>query len=141
MITAVEANDLKRVKTLLNHNPQLAVSRDRRGDTPLHWAAEWGCADVAELLVERKADVNAKDKTGWTPLHYAASFGHRNVAELLLTNKADVNAKDTSGHTPLHYAAMQNADPAGGPTAGVQPATPDALKEVGDLLRSHGGCE
>ena len=53
------------------------------GGTPLHWAAEFGRKDVAELLLASKAEVNAKDITGATPFHAAATLKHEDVAELL----------------------------------------------------------
>ena len=61
--------------------------------------------NVAELLVAKKAEVNAKDDKGDTPLHSAAKYDHKDVAEFLLANKADVNAQNNSGNMPLHAAA------------------------------------
>jgi len=59
------------------------------------------------LLIEHKAEVNAKSTFGETPLHFAAAEDHTNVAELLLANHAEVNAKDSRGWTPLHIAAAK----------------------------------
>jgi hypothetical protein len=39
-------------------------------------ACELGLMDVAEKLLARGADVNAKGKKGWTPLQWAVSEGH-----------------------------------------------------------------
>jgi len=76
-----------------------------KGETPLHWASQHGHLNVAELLVAKKAEVNAKDDKGDTPLHSAAKYDHKDVAEFLLANKADVNAQNNSGNMPLHAAA------------------------------------
>jgi hypothetical protein len=73
--------------------------------TLLHWAAKKGYKDVAELLIAKGADVNAKNKNGSTPLHMAVEKGYKDVAELLIAKGADVNAKDEYGSTPLHMAA------------------------------------
>ena len=101
---AAEDGDLEKVKALLKGNPRLVFRKDDEGQTPLHVAASKGHKDVAKLLMDYKADVNARKKYGDTPLHYAA-HGHKDVVELLLANKADVNAKDNIGYTPLHEAA------------------------------------
>jgi ankyrin repeat protein len=42
-----------------------------------------GHKDVAELLLAKKADVNAADTDGHTPLSWAVHTGHTDVAELL----------------------------------------------------------
>ena len=51
--------------------------------TPLHLAALEGHPDVAALLIEKGANVNARDKLGRTPLEFAESSGHEEVAALL----------------------------------------------------------
>ena len=60
---------------------------------------------VANWLIGKGADVNAKNIDGDTPLHEAASRGAFNIAELLINKGADVNAKNNDGNTPLHSAA------------------------------------
>ena len=65
-----------------------------------------GTKDVAELLLSKGADVNAKIGDGRTPLHWAAYLGNKDVAELLLAEGADVNAKDMDGRTPFDWAAL-----------------------------------
>mgnify|MGYP001160742297 CR=1 FL=1 len=47
---------------------------DDSGRTPLMIAAIFGQVEVAELLLENGADVDAKDVHGFTPLIYAAGF-------------------------------------------------------------------
>jgi ankyrin repeat protein len=130
--------NLQRIKDLLKDNPKLVSTKDIVGRTPLHLAAQWGHKDVAELLLAKGADVNAKDDDGGTPLHMAKSkdvaelllakraeinarvndgrtplhiavnYGHKDVVEVLLANKTDVNAGDNKGWTPLHYVTLQN---------------------------------
>jgi len=75
--------------------------------TPLHIAAGRGYKSVVELLIESKADINAKNGQGQTPLHIAAAFGHDSVVELLLARGADIGAKDGNARTPLHLAAAK----------------------------------
>jgi serine/threonine-protein phosphatase 6 regulatory ankyrin repeat subunit B len=75
------------------------------GTEPLHVAATFGKTEVARLLLDHKADVNAKLKDGQRPLHFAAREGHLDVVKLLLDNGADLNAENADGFSPLHKAA------------------------------------
>ena len=59
---------------------------------------------VARVLVEGRADVNAKALMQYTPLHAAARNGHEAMTRLLVGAGADVNAKDYWGKTPLDVA-------------------------------------
>lgn len=51
--------------------------------TTLHWAADKGCTQIAEVLVRSGYDVNAKDNDQMTPLHYAVLCGHQQVTSFL----------------------------------------------------------
>jgi ankyrin repeat protein/SAM-dependent methyltransferase len=75
--------DMAKVKLLLDGNPGLVSKKDNYRKTPLHFAAIHGRKEVAELLLAKKAEVNAKDKYERTPLHYAVMNGNKDVAELL----------------------------------------------------------
>jgi len=61
--------------------------------------------DVAKLLLENGAEVNAVGKFGRTPLHLASAAGCADFVKLLIKYDATVNVSDTFGYTPLHYAA------------------------------------
>jgi hypothetical protein len=78
----------------------------------LDCASQEGNKDVAQLLIAKGADVNAKSQGGLTSLHMAAARLRRGkakeieaVAKLLIANGADVNAKTSEGGTPLHNVA------------------------------------
>jgi hypothetical protein len=58
--------------------------------TALHRAAVVDAADVAELLIDHGAMVNAHGPLGVTPLILAAGNGSRRTAEVLLKHGADI---------------------------------------------------
>jgi len=61
---------------------------------------------LATLLVQNRADVNARNRAGATPLAQAVRLGNEPVVDLLLTSGADPNVGEAAnGKTPLHVAA------------------------------------
>jgi ankyrin repeat protein len=73
---------------LLESNAKL-LTTDCRGHTPLDKACRKGCKEVAELLIQHGAAVNARDSTGWNPLHLASYGGYDDLVRLLLAKNAD----------------------------------------------------
>jgi len=51
---------------------------DRDGDTPLHRAAGNGNAEIARMLLDKGADVNARDKEGLSAVHWT-KWAKKNV--------------------------------------------------------------
>ena len=73
--------------------------------TALHYAVKYREFDIAELLIEKGANVNAVDIYGWHPLLYAVNDENFELAELLLQNGADLKQKNTeTGNTSIDYA-------------------------------------
>jgi len=105
LIAAVRAGDEARVRAVLRRHPQAIDAADAWGRTALHWAAVEGHINLAELLLDAEADVNAENRDGDTPLHEAVFRGWAGLARLLLARGAYVNARNKLGVTPLHYAA------------------------------------
>ena len=105
ILGAARNGDLAKVHLLLNHNPNLVFSKNSEGFTALHYAASYGYMEIADLLLAKNADLNAKTGKGDTALHYAASHGYKDIVELLLSNKANVDVRNGIGCTPLYDAA------------------------------------
>ena len=93
--------------TTVTGTPEL-LSKDNVGETALHAAARDNSLEVATLLIDSGADIEAKNEAGETPLHYAAWQNSLEVAQLLIDSGADINAKDNDGNTALHWAALRN---------------------------------
>ena len=68
--------------------------------TPLHRASEAGHTEIARLLINKGADIEARDAGYMRPLHLAAIYRHAEVARLLIQHGADVNAYDGYRKTP-----------------------------------------
>lgn len=104
---AAALGQVARARELLERQPELASAWSADGFNPLHLAAFFGQPQVAELLLERGAQVSAPAKNPMkvTPLHSALATQQRAVVRLLLEHGAAVNAKQEGGWTPLHTAA------------------------------------
>ncbi|KAL8858999.1 MAG: hypothetical protein Q9178_004480 [Gyalolechia marmorata] len=118
---AVSKQDYSEAERLLG-DPQIHInSSDQYGRTALHDAAEHGQIEIAKVLLERGASVNAKivrpqyelwrmggghalDFFEWacvTPLHYAATNGHVEIVRSLLNHGAKLNVRGPGGQTPF----------------------------------------
>ena len=94
------------MKLLLDSGANVnSVSSTGSRVTPLYEAAYYGHLDVAELLIERGATVDAKDRHNFTPLMYASAEGNSAMVELLLQNTADLYLQNNNDETALHSAA------------------------------------
>ena len=71
----------KMVRLLISYGED--VTQAIQGDTLLHLAAEKGHADVAQLLIEKGAVLNANNSKGDTPLDVAINHGQKKVANLI----------------------------------------------------------
>ncbi len=81
------------------------------GTTALHWAAYRDDVEMARLLLEAGADVEAKTRLGgMTPLFMAAKIGNAEIVELLVEAGADANSVNTeTGTTSLMLAAASGS--------------------------------
>jgi ankyrin repeat protein len=104
---AAMRGDKAAVATLIKQGVDVGAAQGD-GMTALHWAAERGDAELAEMLVYAGANVSAVTRIGlYTPLHLAAKAGSAPVAKVLIKGGADVNVKSNpSGATPMHLAAL-----------------------------------
>jgi ankyrin repeat protein len=85
---AVTLGQLERVKSYIASLPPLINAKGDNGETALHLAAVFGYRDIADYLIMKGADVNAKDKQGKPPLFYALKRNHPALVDLLRTHGA-----------------------------------------------------
>uniref|UniRef100_A0A915Q0W2 Protein kinase domain-containing protein n=1 Tax=Setaria digitata TaxID=48799 RepID=A0A915Q0W2_9BILA len=79
---------------------------DRRGDTPLFWAARNGHGNiVGYLTAEENVNVNAINKSKESVLHVATRYAQLESALLLLERGADPSLQDEHKETALHIAS------------------------------------
>lgn len=115
---------LEAVRFLLNKGAVVrGVSKNARAATTLHTALSARRTEIATLLLERGADLEATAAEGNTPLHAAAEAGSPEAVELLVGRGANVNPRRNDGATPLTIALKAGHS------------------GVADALRQHGGVE
>ncbi|EHK44874.1 HET protein [Trichoderma atroviride IMI 206040] len=99
------------IKLLLEAGANTEAHND--GWTPLLLALEAKTVRIANLLLEKGANIEAKDNEGRTPLLRATTIYENSEAiKLLLQYGADIEAKDNEGRTPLSWVIIvyQNSE-------------------------------
>ncbi|MEQ8425282.1 MAG: ankyrin repeat domain-containing protein, partial [Cyclobacteriaceae bacterium] len=110
--TAVMMNDFTTVKRLLNEDPMRIEERGAH-DFGLLWYPIIGECDVdmAQLLIDRGANVEHQHFMGTTALHWACQRNRMDMVELLVENGADINRVGrkfkAEGQTPLQSTGNQ----------------------------------
>jgi ankyrin repeat protein len=66
-----------------------------------------GHLEIAEILIEQNADVNARDDQGHVPLHDTARCGHRDPVRLLFRHSGDGNSRGNDAKTPADTASTE----------------------------------
>jgi ankyrin repeat protein len=102
---------------LLSHGAKVnatnSIAKDRLGWTALHYAVHAGNKETAALLLQNKADSNAKIESGYpgltsdpgtTALLMATKRQDPDLVELLLNSKANPNLASDDGTLPIHVS-------------------------------------
>jgi len=134
LLAAVRAKNTEAARRLLDAEPALKDARAPSGELVVLAALQVGADEIARLLVERGARLDAfaaaalgevaalearleaepgaaraHGPDGWTALHLAAFFGREPAARLLIERGAEPGAisRNPTAGTPLHTAAAR----------------------------------
>jgi ankyrin repeat protein len=131
LMSAARTGFMEAIHLFLDHDADINATDPRRGQSALMWAISFGHPDIAKLLVDRGADIDAKtimlneDFTpmaiegyegapvqtvpmgGYTPLLFAARVGDVVTARYLVDKGANINAVSATDGSPLIMAASQ----------------------------------
>lgn len=88
ILQSARDGDTFAVRRLLSADASLVHATDECLKTPLHWAAEKNYYEIAEMLLDAGADLEATTSWGATPFDWAATMGSARVADLLLARGA-----------------------------------------------------
>jgi ankyrin repeat protein len=80
-----------------------------------------GYPEIAQLLIERGADLNLRNGNGGTALMFATLFGRNNLVKILVEAGADQTIADVRGLTALHLAGQQGNEEAWALLGGAAP--------------------
>lgn len=112
---------------LMLQQPGMVVDqRAKDGRTPLYAACEGGEARVVQMLLDKRADVEARRSDMSTPLIVAAVFGHAEVVSTLLDAGALLKPRDEDG------TALDNAK---------KSKKPSCVALLEEAMRTRGGLE
>jgi len=100
---AIPANDLDKVKTLIESDKKVVKRKGGYGDTPLHIAALVDNDEIAKLLIKHGADLEVQNGSFYSPLMRAGL----KVTKVLVENGADIDFVSRNGQsTALSVALM-----------------------------------
>ena len=114
-LTACQRGTADEVKKFLDDGVDINTVGST-GATPLYFAVVNGHTETVKVLLDHKANVNARvpdvnrsfgSAMGTTPLLIAAQRNFSAIANLLISHGAQVQVHDSFGLTPLHYAAKR----------------------------------
>ena len=130
LMTCSRTGSVEAVSALLGYGAETSAKGEWHSQTALMWAVSQGHSDVARVLIEHGADINARSAVrirqkeayntvgnytgledekhgGFTPLLFAARSGDLASVQLLLAAGAKVNETAEDGSSPLLVATVR----------------------------------
>ncbi len=102
------------VKKLLKEGAKINLLREENGMTPLSEAAFHGKLEIANLLIEKGANVTQANRDGNTALHLAAFMCRTKMVSLLLKHGADPEQKNERGDSSIESVSSPWSEPLAG---------------------------
>jgi uncharacterized protein len=111
IITCAGTGSIDAVRLLIAGGANVNATEPAQNQTALMWAIAERHADVVRLLIEHRADIQARTKQGFTALHFAAREGNLEAARVLLAAGMDVNVRSVpdptiKGRGPTYTATI-----------------------------------
>ncbi|AEJ19232.1 Ankyrin [Gracilinema caldarium DSM 7334] len=106
-IATINSAPVKIIAQIID-NKGSVQSRNKAGDTALHFAVELDEREIGELLITRGADIFAVNSKGESPLYLA--FKDPNNIKHWMLNSSTYDAQDGLGNGILHYTAQWRMD-------------------------------
>jgi ankyrin repeat protein len=107
---AAQEGRVENVRLLLRVGADPDV-RNYLKQTPLRqvsWQRHDRVVEIAKVLIDAGANINAADSDGWTPLHVAVRYDNRALLEELIRRGADLGARTKKGNTPMSLTIADN---------------------------------
>jgi len=106
LVWGIKNGDLEQVRKIVE-SKKINLNDAIDGRSPLHYASDYGQAEVVEYLIRSGADVNACDKHGISALLAAIWEGHVECVKLLLASGASRTGTTPDGTTYIQAAEKE----------------------------------
>jgi ankyrin repeat protein len=146
ILQSVRDGDTFALRGLLSADASLVHTMDQCLKTPLHWAAEKDHYEIAEMLLDAGADLEATTSWGATPFDWAATMGSARVADLLLARGAkgmNIVAAANLGKLDLLRNFLDSSAGLTFPASGLNDeVVADSARAKGDVISHafYGAC-
>ncbi|GBG31585.1 Ankyrin repeat and protein kinase domain-containing protein 1 [Hondaea fermentalgiana] len=108
---SVQRGDVEAVVEAVTAKPEkLDKVLTQANDTPLTWALNPNSGmhpEIARVLIERGANVDAQQSDGWTPLMLACRYSQPEIAKMLVERGAKLDLQKCDGWTALMIACSE----------------------------------